>query len=79
MKKIKVLGPGCKKCQTAYNNAMEAVRQVDVEADVIKIDDIEEMIKYNVLATPVLIIDEEEKVAGRVPQVKEIKELLIAQ
>lgn len=79
MKKIKVLGPGCKKCQITYNNTLEAVKQTGIEADVIKIEDFEEMMRYNVLATPVLIIDEEEKVAGRVPHVKEIKELLVAQ
>jgi small redox-active disulfide protein 2 len=73
---IKVLGPGCPKCKTTYNNALEAVKQMGIEADVIKIEDIVEMMKYNVLTTPVLMIDEVAKVKGRIADVKEIKELL---
>ena len=76
MKNIKVLGPGCPKCKTTYNNVLEAVTEMGIEADVSKIEDIEEMMKYNVLATPVLMIDDVAKVKGRVAGVKEIKELL---
>lgn len=76
MKQIKVLGPGCPKCKTTYNNVLEAVKQMGIEADVTKIEDIEEMMKYNVLTTPVLMIDEVARVKGRVADVKEIKELL---
>lgn len=77
MKIIKVLGPGCPKCKTTYNNVLEAVKQSGIEAEVIKIEDIEEMMKYNVLTTPVLMIDEVAKVKGRVADVNEIKQLLI--
>jgi small redox-active disulfide protein 2 len=76
MKQIKVLGPGCPKCRTTYNNVLEAIKQTGIEANVTKIEDLEEMMKYNVLTTPVLIIDEVAKVKGRVADVKEIKELL---
>lgn len=75
-KNIKVLGPGCSKCKTTYNNVLEAVKQMGIEADVTKIEDIEEMMKYNVLTTPVLMIDDVAKVKGRIADVKEIKELL---
>ncbi len=74
---IKVLGPGCPKCKTTYNNAVEAVKQTGIDAEVIKIEDIEEMMKYNVLTTPVLMINEVAKIKGRVAEIKEIKELLI--
>lgn len=77
MKSIKVLGTGCAKCKTTYNNALEAVKQMGIEANVEKIEDIEEMLKYNVLTTPVLMIDEVAKVKGRVADVNEIKKLLI--
>ena len=73
---IKVLGPGCAKCKTTYNNVLEALKQTGVDAQVEKIEDIEEMMKYNVLTTPVLMIDEVARVKGRVADVKEIKELL---
>lgn len=75
-KNIKILGPGCPKCKAIYNNVLEAVKQIGIEVDVAKIEDIEEMMKYNILTTPVLIIDEVVKVKGRVADVKEIKELL---
>ena len=75
-KNIKVLGPGCPKCKTTYNNVLEALKQTGIEAEVTKIEDIEEMMKYNVLTTPVLMIDEVARVKGRIADVKEIKELL---
>lgn len=75
-KNIKVLGPGCAKCKTTYNNVIEALKQTGIEADVTKIEDIEEMMKYNVLTTPVLIIDDVIKVKGRVADINEIKILL---
>lgn len=75
-KQIKVLGPGCTKCKVTYNNVLEAVKQLGMEADVIKIEDLEEMMKYNVLTTPVLLVDDVIKIKGRVPDINEIKILL---
>lgn len=76
MKQIKVLGPGCPKCKTTYSHVLEALKQTNIEADVEKIEDIEEIMKYNVLTTPVLMIDGEMKVKGRAAQVSEIVEFL---
>lgn len=76
MTQIKVLGPGCPKCKTTYTNVMEALKQNDIEADVEKVEDIEEMMKYNVLSTPVLIINGEIKIKGRVARIDEIAALL---
>ena len=78
MTQIKVFGPGCPKCKATYNNVLEAIRQTNTEAQVEKVEDIEEMMKYNILTTPVLMIDEVIKVKGRVADIKEIKELLSA-
>ncbi len=78
MKHIKILGPGCTNCKTTYNNVLEAIKQTGVEADVIKIEDMTEMMKYDVLTTPVLMIDEVVKVKGRVADINEIKQFLIA-
>lgn len=78
MKSIKILGTGCGKCKTTYSNVLEALKQTGVEANVEKIEDIEEIMKYNVLTTPVLMIDEVMKVKGRVADINEIKELLKA-
>jgi small redox-active disulfide protein 2 len=76
MKEIMVLGPGCAKCKTIYNNVLEALKQTETEAKVEKIEDMEEMMKYNVLTTPVLMIDGEVKIKGRVALVSEILALL---
>jgi small redox-active disulfide protein 2 len=77
MKIIKVLGSGCAKCKTTINNVHEALQQSGTEAEVIKVEDIQDIMAYNVLSTPVLIIDEEIKIKGRVATVQEIKDLLI--
>jgi small redox-active disulfide protein 2 len=78
MKTIKILGPGCPKCKTTYNNTLAAVAATGVEAQVIKVEDIMEMMQYNVLTTPVLVIDEVIKIKGRVAEIAEIKSLLTA-
>ena len=75
-KTIKILGPGCPKCKTTFHNAQEAVKQLGLDVEIIKIEDIEEMMTYNVLTTPVLLIDEQIKIKGRIAQIDEIKELL---
>lgn len=76
MKNIKILGTGCAKCKTTYDNVMKALQELGIEAQVEKIEDIMKIMEYNVLTTPVLMIDEVMKVKGRVADVNEIKELL---
>jgi small redox-active disulfide protein 2 len=73
---IKVLGPGCVKCTTTYQNVITALAETGIEATVTKIEDLEEMMQYNVLTTPVLMIDGVAKIKGRIADVKEIKELI---
>lgn len=69
---IKVLGTGCPKCKTTYNNVMEALKQSNLEAQVEKIEDIEEILKYNVMTTPALLVNDVVKTKGRVADVNEI-------
>lgn len=76
MKHIKVLGPGCAKCKITYNNVLEAIKQTGAEATAEKIEDIEEMLRYNILTTPVLMINEVAIIKGRVADINEIKKLL---
>lgn len=76
MKHIKVLGPGCAKCKTTYNNVLEAIKQTGAEVTAEKIEDIEEMLRYNILTTPVLMINEVAIIKGRVADINEIKKLL---
>ena len=70
--KIKVLGTGCPKCRKLYSEAEKAIAASGVKADLEKVEKIEEIIKYGVMATPGLVIDEEVKASGRIPQSSEI-------
>lgn len=76
MKTIKVLGPGCARCKTTETHVREALAQTGIQAEVIKIEDIQEIMTYDILRTPGLVIDGVVKVSGRVPSVEEIKEML---
>ena len=76
MKSIKILGTGCPKCKTLFNNVNIALENKGVEAKVEKIEDIQEMMKYNVLSTPVLVIDDDIKIKGKAANVSEIEALL---
>ena len=77
MKSIKVLGPGCGKCKTTYNNVLDALKETGIQAYVEKIEDIKEMMKYNIPSTPVLKIDEVIKIKGRIAHTNEIKTLSV--
>lgn len=72
---IKVLGTGCSKCLLLEKNVRAVVADMKMDAEVIKIDDIQEIINYGVLMTPGLVINEEIKSTGRVPSDKDLKEL----
>ncbi len=70
--KIKVLGPGCSRCKKLYAEAEKAIASSGVSVALEKVEDIEEIVKYNVIATPVLVLDEEVKACGRIPPSSEI-------
>jgi len=74
--KIEVLGTGCPKCKKTYENAAEAIKELGIEAELVKVYDSVEIAKRGVFETPALVIDGEIKVAGRVPSKEEIKEML---
>ncbi|NLW33054.1 MAG: thioredoxin family protein [Fibrobacter sp.] len=76
MKKIQVLGTGCPKCKKLYETALQAVTEASIEAEVIKVEDINEIMKMGVMMTPALAIDGEVRISGRVPRIAEIKDLL---
>ena len=73
---IKVLGPGCSKCKTAYNAVEKVIRDSRLDVQLAKVDDIMEIMNYNILSTPAIVVDGEVKIKGHVPSEKEIKELL---
>ena len=74
--KIEVLGTGCPKCKKTYENAEKAIKELGIEAELVKVYDSIEIAKRGVFETPALAIDGEIKIIGRIPSKKEIKELL---
>ncbi len=74
---IKILGPGCARCKSTLEVVKKAVDQSGIQAEITKIEDLEGMMKYNILSTPAVVINEQVKISGRVPTVDEIKKLLI--
>jgi small redox-active disulfide protein 2 len=70
---IKVLGPGCAKCKTLERLTNEAVSESGVTANVTKVDDIMEILQYNIISTPALVINGQVVVKGMVPSKDEIK------
>ena len=73
---IKILGPGCSRCHRLAANTRAAVQQLGIEANVTKVDDIEEIVAYGVMSTPALVVDEHVVLFGRVPATPEIVTLL---
>ncbi len=71
--KIEVLGTGCSKCKKTKEIIEKVVKQSGVEAEVIKVEDIEKIMSYGVMVTPAVVIDGDIKLAGKVPDEKDIK------
>jgi small redox-active disulfide protein 2 len=74
--KIEVLGTGCAKCKRLEENVRKAVLETGVKAEVLKVQDMDQIISKGVMMTPALLIDGEEMAVGRVPGVDEIKRML---
>lgn len=73
---IKVLGTGCLKCKQTTSVVEEVIQENGIEATIEKIEDIMEIMKYNVMSTPALVINEKIIIKGRVPTRNEVLELL---
>ena len=76
MKKIQILGTGCPKCKKLAENAQAAAKELGVECSLEKVTEINEIMKFGVMMTPALAVDGTVKVAGKVPNVEEIKGML---
>jgi small redox-active disulfide protein 2 len=74
---IKILGTGCAKCKTLEQLTKEVVSKNNIDATITKVEDIIEIMKYNILTTPALVIDGKVVSKGRIPSTEEIKKLLI--
>ncbi len=74
--KIEVLGTGCPSCRKLEENVREAVKEMDIEAEIVKVDDMKSIAASGVMLTPALILDGEMKLSGGVPSKEKIMEIL---
>ena len=70
------MGPGCAKCKTTYNVIEKVIKENNLDVKLTKVDDIMEMMNYNILTTPVVVVDEVVKMKGQVPTESDVKKLL---
>lgn len=73
---IKVLGSGCMNCQKLEALAEKAVAQLGVDAEIVEVKDVAEIMAYGVMSTPALVVDEQLRLAGRVPSLDEVVRIL---
>ena len=77
MRKIQVLGPGCDLCRRLADNADAAARSLGIEYALEKVTDLEQIMRFDVLITPALVVDGAVKSVGKVLAVEDIKALLV--
>ena len=73
---IKILGSGCANCQKLEALAKKAVDELGIDAEVIKVTDMADIMAFGVMSTPGLVVDEQVKVAGRVPSYDDVKRVI---
>ena len=76
MKKIQILGTGCPKCKKLAENAEAAAKDLGIEYELVKVTDINEIVKFGVMMTPGLAVDGEVKSTGKVLSTDDIKKAL---
>ncbi len=76
MKKLQILGTGCPKCKKLMENVQIAAKELDMEVEFEKIEQLDKIMEFGVMMTPALAIDGEVKAAGKVLNVEEIKKIL---
>ena len=74
--KIEILGTGCPKCKATEKVVRQVVDELGSEVEIVKIEDLQEIVNRGVMMTPAVIIDGEVKIVGHVPSADEIKKLL---
>jgi small redox-active disulfide protein 2 len=73
---IQVLGTGCPKCKTLEKITREVVAEAGIDANISKVEDIVEIMAFNILTTPALVVDGKVVLKGRIPSKSELKEIL---
>lgn len=73
---IKILGTGCTNCKNLQKSVINALVELNIEADVEKVEDIQKIVSYGIMRTPGLVINGKVVISGRIPNSNEIKEIL---
>jgi len=73
MKKVQIFGTGCPKCKKLYEAVQQVVKEHGIEAEVTKVEDINEIMNAGIMMTPVIMVDGVVKVTGRIPKPDELK------
>lgn len=73
---IKVLGTGCAKCKTLEQATRNAIQELNLDAAIEKVEDIQKIMEYGIMRTPGLVINGEVVLSGQVPKMTELKEIL---
>ncbi|MBU0498261.1 MAG: TM0996/MTH895 family glutaredoxin-like protein [Candidatus Thermoplasmatota archaeon] len=74
--KIEILGSGCGKCKSVEKLVRNIVEELGIQADIVKVEDLQEIVNRGIMMTPAVFIDGEAKIVGRVPTADELKKLL---
>lgn len=73
---VKVLGPGCAKSKTTFQVIEKVIKENNLDVKLTKVDDIMEMMSYNIMTTPAVVVDGEVRMKGQVPSESDVKRLL---
>ena len=73
---VKVLGPSCAKCKTTFQVIEKVIKENNLDVKLTKVDDIMEMMSYNIMTTPAVVVDGEVKMKGQVPSESDVKRLI---
>jgi small redox-active disulfide protein 2 len=73
---VKVLGPGCAKCKTTFQVIEKVIKENNLDVKLTKVDDIMEMMSYNIMTTPAVVVDGKVRMKGQVPSESDVKRLL---
>jgi small redox-active disulfide protein 2 len=74
--KIEVLGTGCAKCRATEKNVRKAVEELGIQAEIVKVEDLQDIIDRGVMMTPAVVVDGVVKISGHQPTVEEIKKII---
>jgi len=74
---IKVLGTGCTKCKSLEKITQQAVTELNLNASIEKVEDIQKIMEYGIMRTPGLVINGKVVLSGQLPKISELKDLLI--